>query len=137
MVVYHTLLHPTQFWVLVIGAIAPLGGYALNKLGPHVSEQVKAVVHVVLAAVAGALYQGLANGGVGFNSTTAQSIGSAILAALAAHHLLWKPSGIGMLFGAGQNRPGQVPAPVVDTGLLSNDQPVTPAGTVVPAQPGV
>lgn len=100
----HTLLLPsTQLWVLLIGALVPGVGYVLNKYAPWVSEPVKAIVHVVLAAAAGACYAAIASHTFGWNASTWELILSAVLSALVAHKVLWLPSGISLLLGGGQN----------------------------------
>jgi hypothetical protein len=96
----HLILGNHQFWVILIGAIVPIGGYILNRLGPWVSESVKALVQVVLAAVAGALYVALDTNVFGFNEPTIQLVFSAVAAALLAHNFLWKPAKINEKLGA-------------------------------------
>lgn len=81
----------------------PLLGYLANHFGPHVDEKTKAVVHVVLAAAAAAVFEAADKGGVGFNAQTAQLVLTSVVAALSAHHLLWKPSQIAAALGAGTN----------------------------------
>lgn len=99
-----TLVLPwQQVWPLIIGAIVPLFTYALNRAGSWVSEPAKALVLVVAAAAATALYTALATNVIGFNAATLQIVLTGIVAALGSHHLLWKPSGISVLLGAGTN----------------------------------
>lgn len=99
-----TLLLPTdQLWTLVAGALVPLGGYVLNYMGPIVNEKTKAVVQVVLAAIAGGIVQAITVGDVGFNDVTLQYVLSAVITALFAHGLLYKPSGINTALGGGRN----------------------------------
>lgn len=102
-------LQSKQVWVLLIGALVPLGTYVLNHVGPWVSEPVKAFVTVVVAAVAGGLYTALATTSFGWNSATLEMVLTAVVAALGAHHWLWKPSGVSRKLGAGSNA-GQAPA---------------------------
>lgn len=99
------LVSQDQLWVLVIGSIVPLVGYVLNYLGPWVDEKIKAVVQVLVAAVAAALYTALETNVLGLNSQTLQLVVTAIVAALAAHHWLWKPSTISTELGGGRNKP--------------------------------
>jgi VIT1/CCC1 family predicted Fe2+/Mn2+ transporter len=98
------LVSENQLWVFLIGAIVPLGGYVINHLAPWVDEKVKAVVQVILAAVATALYTALATSVFGLNTETLQLVASGVVAALAAHNWLWRPSGINTELGAGHNR---------------------------------
>lgn len=98
------ILPATQLAVLAIGLLTPLVGYVLNYLGPWVDERVKGVVQVLVAAIAAGLYQALDAGHLGFNNTTLQLVITAVLAALAAHHWLWKPSGISTTLGGGRNK---------------------------------
>lgn len=105
-----TLIFPwQQVWPLVIGAIVPLFTYVLNRVGPWVSEPVKAFVLVAVSALATALYTALATNVIGFNDSTLQLILTGIAGAFAAHHWLWKPSGVAYLLREPQRR-----APVVD-----------------------
>lgn len=99
----HVILPSKQLWTIVIGALVPLFTYVINHVGPWVSEAVKATVLVVVSAIASALYEGIATSSFGWNSTTLQFVASGVLAALLAHKLLWQPSGISTLLGAGSN----------------------------------
>ena len=99
----HLLLSQYQLWASVIGAIVPAITYVLNHYAPWVNEQIKAIVFVVAAAVTSGLYTALATSNFGANLFTLQIVGSAILAALIAHHFFWKPSGISAKLGAGSN----------------------------------
>lgn len=100
-----TLVLPTdQLWALAVGLLVPLVTYVLNYVGPWVSEPVKAGVLVIAAAVAGGLAQAITAGDVGFNTTTLQFVLTAVLSALSAHRILWKPSGVSAKLGGGQNR---------------------------------
>lgn len=94
------VLSTDQLWVFLIGAIVPLGGYVLNRLGPWVDETVKAVVHVVLAAAAAALYTALETHVFGANTQTLELVVTAVIAALGAHHWLWKPATVNAKLGA-------------------------------------
>jgi hypothetical protein len=97
------VLPADQIWTLAIGGLVPLVTYVLNHAAPWTSEAVKAAVLVVASAVAGALYKALANGDIGFNAPTLQYVLTAVVAALVAHHWLWKPSTISTRLGAGSN----------------------------------
>jgi hypothetical protein len=81
-----------------------LVGYLLNYIGPWIDERVKGTVQVVVAAVAAALYQAVEAGNLGLNDVTLQLVVTAILGALAAHKLLWLPSGISTSLGGGRNK---------------------------------
>lgn len=98
------ILPNQQFWVLFIGAFVPLATYTINKLAPWQSEQVKAIVQVVLTAAAGVGYTALAGHVKGFEDFAQQAF-TASLSGLFAHNLLWKPSGLNIKFGA--NPPAQ------------------------------
>ncbi len=104
------VLQSKQTWVLLIGALVPLVTYVLNHVGPWISEPVKAGVTVVVAAVAGGLYTALATSSFGWNAATLQMVLTAVVAALGAHHWLWKPSGISTKLGGGSNE-GSAPPP--------------------------
>jgi hypothetical protein len=93
------ILPNQQFWVLVIGAFVPLATYAINKFAPWNSEQVKAIVQVVLTGVAGVGYAAVAGNVTGFDDFCQQAF-AAILSGLFAHNILWKPSGLNLKFGA-------------------------------------
>lgn len=99
-----TLLPDAQLTVLVIGLLVPLAGYLLNYVAPWIDERVKGIVQVVVAAVAAALYQAVEAGNLGLNDVTLQLVVTAILGALAAHKLLWLPSGISTSLGGGRNK---------------------------------
>lgn len=101
-------LDPTQTVALLIGALVPLATYVLNHYAPWADEHIKAVVLVVVSAVASGIYQAVETGGVGLNAGTLQIVGGAVFAALSAHHLLWKPSTIAAKLGAGTNAPQTV-----------------------------
>lgn len=99
-----TLVLPwQQVWPLLIGAMVPLVTYAVNHVGPWMSEQVKAAVVVVAAAATSALYTALATNVIGFNSATLQLVLTGVVGALGAHHWLWKPAGVSALLGGGTN----------------------------------
>jgi hypothetical protein len=101
-----TLALPTdQVWTLIAGGLAPLAAYVLNYVGPHTSEKIKAVVQIVVAAIAGGVAEAITAGGVGFNTVTLQFVLSAVIAALAAHKILWQPATISTALGGGRNKP--------------------------------
>lgn len=100
-----------QTWTILIGALVPLATYCANHAAPWASEQAKAVFLVIAAAIAGGLYTALATSSFGFNSATLEMVLTAVIAALGAHSLLWRPSGISAKLGGGTNAPKQV-APV-------------------------
>jgi glucose uptake protein GlcU len=121
------VLPSQQVWVVLIGALVPLLGYAINKWGPWKSEQVKGIVQVVLAALGGVAYSVVFGDVKGADSIVQQSI-TAVVAALFAHKTLWAPSGINLKFGASppqqEVKPGLNPAPAA---------PVAAGGTISPA----
>lgn len=92
-----------QTWLVLIGALVPLVTYVLNHFAPWVSEEVKGVVFVLVAAIAGGLYKAVDDGNFGWNAATAEYVVTAIGAALLAHNWLWRPSGINVRMGAGTN----------------------------------
>lgn len=96
----HLLLDSPQMWVLLIGSIVPLGGYLLNRFAPWTTEPVKGLIQVVLAGVAGALYTALETDILGWNAGTVELVLTAIVAALFAHNLLWKPAKVNTKLGA-------------------------------------
>jgi di/tricarboxylate transporter len=100
-----TLAFPTdQVWTLIVGALVPLLTYALNYVGPWLDEKVKAIILVIVAAIAGGVTQAVVAGDVGFNNTTLQFVLTAVIAALGAHGWLWRPSGTNVALGGGRNR---------------------------------
>ena len=78
----HLAFSSYQTYVLLIGAIVPLGGYVLNKLLPTITEHAKAAVHVVLAALVTALYLALDTNVLGFNPQTPPLARSGFVSAL-------------------------------------------------------
>lgn len=97
------LLPTTQLIVLAIGLLTPVVGYVVNYYAPWCDEKVKGIIQVVVAAVAAGLYQSLEAGNFGANNETLQLVITAIIAALSAHKLFWKPSGISTTLGGGSN----------------------------------
>jgi len=102
-------LSSNQFWVAVLGAIVPLATYLINHYGPQTSEKVKALVLVVVTAIVGGVYTAISTGNFAFDTPTLQIVGTAVVAALVAHKVLWLPSTVSILLGGGSNKPGQVP----------------------------
>lgn len=98
-----TLTPVPQLWVIVLGGLTPLVTYVLNHVAPWVTEPVKATVLAVVAAAVAAAYTAIETSVFGFNSTTLQLLVSAIVAAFAAHALIYKPSGISAKLGGGTN----------------------------------
>lgn len=111
----HLLLDNQQLWVVLIGSIVPIGGYLLNKVAPWVNETTKALVHVALAAGAGALYTALETSVFGWNEKTLSLVFSAVAAALFAHNLLWKPAKVNTRLGAIEHTVPVAPVPAGDT----------------------
>jgi TctA family transporter len=93
------VLPSQQIWVLIIGSVVPLVTYVFNKWAPWKSEQVKAIVQVVVTGIVGVAYTALAKNVHGFTDFSEQAF-TAILSGLFAHNLLWKPSGLNLVFGA-------------------------------------
>lgn len=93
-------MNNAQYWTVLIGAIVPLGGYVLNRVGPWVSETVKALVQVVLAAAAAALYAALNTSVFGWNDRTLHLVLAGVASALIAHKVLWQPAKVNVKLGA-------------------------------------
>jgi hypothetical protein len=98
-----TLVPVPQIWVVVLGAVVPLLTYVLNHFAPWVTEPVKATILVVAAAVVAVIYTAIETSVLGFNDATLQLVVTAIISALGAHLLLWKPSGFSAKLGGGTN----------------------------------
>lgn len=94
----------TQYVVLAIGALVPLVTYVLNHYAPWADEKVKTVVLVVVAAVAGGLYQALEVGDLGLNAKTLSYVLSAVFAAALAHNWIYRPGTINTALGGGTNK---------------------------------
>jgi hypothetical protein len=114
-----------QFWVLVIGAISPVVGYLQNKLWPNAPEGFKAFIQALLAGVVGGAFSALANDVSGFDNV-AQHCFSAIVAALFAHNILWKPANVNVKIGAR-------PSPTQTPSTVSAGEPVVPGAGAPPA----
>lgn len=97
------LLSNKQVWTVIIGALVPLLTYVLNHVGPWISEPIKAAVLVLASAIAGGLYTALATSSFGLNAPTLELVLTSVIASLAAHKLLWVPSGIAAMLGGGSN----------------------------------
>jgi hypothetical protein len=111
-----------EFYVLLIGSIVPLGGYLINagselllagsRLGTLVkSQSFKGLMQVVLTAIAGYLYTALATDVHGFVNIS-QGAFSAVVAALFAHNILWRPANVNVRLGA-KSSPNQTKEPGV------------------------
>jgi hypothetical protein len=100
----HLVLPGDQVWTLIIGILVPAVTYLLNYVGPWLKEPAKAAVLVVVSAIAGGLYTALATSSFGWNGRTLQLVLTSVIAAFAAHHWFWVPSGIAFHLKAGQNR---------------------------------
>lgn len=92
-----------QLWAFVAGFLAPAVAYVVNKYMPWISEPVKGVVFVAVAAAAGALTQLIDTGSVGFNDETLQLVLSSVVAAVIAHVRFYTRSGLNVALGAQQN----------------------------------
>lgn len=98
----HLVLPVSQIWVVVVGLLTPLIGYVVNtSLWKKAPEPVKAFVQVVVAAIAAAITTAISTSVFGWNSATLQLIVTGIISALAAHQLLWRPSGVAAKLTAG------------------------------------
>lgn len=100
-----------QLWSLLAGALVPLVAYVLNYVAPWTSEKVKTFVFGVAATIAGALVELVQLGSVGFDEQTLRFVLSAVISALFAHGLLWKPSTVAVSLGGGRNKSDSAPAP--------------------------
>jgi hypothetical protein len=103
------ILPNQQFWVLFIGAFVPLAGYLINKAAPWESEAFKGVVQVVLVAIGGVAYTAI-GGDVEDIGDFLQQVSTAIISGLFAHNILWKPSGLSLVFGANPPAAERAPA---------------------------
>lgn len=95
----HLLFDNRQVVISFIASFIPLLGYVVNSFLARLPEHVKAFVHVVLAAAGGAIYDAIVANNFGWNWATGQVILTAVVAALAAHHLLWKPATVNAILG--------------------------------------
>jgi hypothetical protein len=100
------VLDQVQLYSVVIGVFSPIVGYIVNsglvkKVSASIPEPVAAMVHVLIAAVGAAIYQAAVAGHLGFNDETLQVLLSAVVAAFAAHRLIWVPSGVQPRLAAG------------------------------------
>jgi hypothetical protein len=123
-----TLVFPwQQVWPLLIGGLVPLVTYVLNHYAPWVAEPIKALVMVVVSAIATALYTALATNVFGLNNSTLQLVLTGVGAALMTHRLLWKPAGIALALGGGTNHKQAVGVkPTPPTATPAPAEPVTP-----------
>jgi hypothetical protein len=91
----HLVLPVSQIWVVVVGLLSPLLGYVINTAAwRNAPEPVKAFVQVAIAAIGAAITTAISTNVFGFNNATLQLIITGIVAALGAHAILWKPSGV-------------------------------------------
>lgn len=104
------LLNSTQFYAVLAAALAQGATYLINHHAPWISEKAKTVFTVVFAAAVGAVVQLIDAGSLAFDTNTLQVMFFAVVGALGAHGLLWKPSTLAAFLKAGTNRPGQ-PSP--------------------------
>ncbi|HEX6754292.1 MAG TPA: hypothetical protein VF093_12000 [Solirubrobacterales bacterium] len=107
------LISGDQLWVLLIGAIVPVGGYWINKVMPWKTETSKAIVQIVLTSIAATLYTFIATD-IGSLTSFVEQAFSAIVAGLFAHNILWKPANVNIKFGAN-------PTPTQAAGLTSKE----------------
>lgn len=92
-----------QLWAFAAALIVPLGTYAINYIAPYTGEKVKGVMHLVIAAGAGAIIELIEQGGVGFDQETLEYVISAIIGALSIHFGFYRPSTINTWAGGGRN----------------------------------
>lgn len=91
----HLTFPPVMVWAAIVGVFTPLAGYVINtKHWKTAPEPVKFGVQIVLAAIGGGVTTAIATNVFGINNATLEIIGTSILAALAAHHWGYSPSGI-------------------------------------------
>jgi hypothetical protein len=93
------ILPEDQFWVLLIGSIVPLVGYLINKYAPWNSETFKGITQVVLTSIVAVVYAAFFGDVEGVEDFL-QQVYTAIISGLFAHKILWKPSGLNLVFGA-------------------------------------
>lgn len=101
-----------NLWLVIIGVGVRALMYVINHSAPFLkTEPQKQVATVVVAAVAGALYQALSDGNLGLNDATLNVVVQAVVATLLAHNWLFKPGNINFLLGGGTNSDGTVSDP--------------------------
>ena len=93
-----------NLWALAVGVFVPVVTYLLNHAGPWVKEAWKGPVLLLTSTIAGALTELIDKGNIGFDSRTLNFVVSAVVAAFAAHHALYKPSETNIALGGGTNR---------------------------------
>lgn len=84
-------------WSIAVGALVPLVTYVLNRLSA--TEPIATFVLLFTTTVAGALTQLVDAGSVGFDANTLKYVLTAVAAALAAHHMAWKPGAVNVALG--------------------------------------
>ena len=92
-----------NLYLVVLGGLVPLVGYALNHFAPWASEQVKGLVQAGLAAGVAVLYQAVSGSDLGLNDGTLLAAVTAMVAALLGH-VGWRSAGINTALGGGSNR---------------------------------
>jgi hypothetical protein len=81
--------------VIVVALFTPLLGYVVNtKFWKAAPEPVKALVQIVVAAVAAGITTAISTNVFGINAATLQLVITGIVTALGAHAWLWRPSGV-------------------------------------------
>lgn len=103
------LLNSTQFYAMLLAAAVPAVTYVLNFYAPWASDKIKSLVLVVAAAAVGAITQLIdrGSGSMHWDTNTLETIGFAVVAALAAHAGFWTRSTFAAALGAGQNAQDQ------------------------------
>lgn len=90
--------------LLVLGVVIRGLMYVVNHYVPFLrTEPQKQISVAVVAAIGGALYQGIVDGGVGFNEITYSSVIQSVFSTLAAHNLLFRPGLLNAKLGGGTN----------------------------------
>jgi hypothetical protein len=93
-----------NLWAFGVGFLVPVVVYVLNHVGPWLTEPVKTTVMLIVTTIAGALTELIDKGSVGFDSRTLNFVVTAVIAAVIAHHGVWKPGQVNTALGAGTNR---------------------------------
>jgi hypothetical protein len=99
-IVVYVFNHFAEGWIeAIVAAIFRIVGVTLSQAGRKVfAEAAKGVIQVSAAAAWGVIYTAVINGAHGEHIF--KGAGAAVLSALFAHNILWKPSNINVVFGA-------------------------------------
>ena len=112
------------FYLILLGSAVPIIGYLVNSLlikrvveprlgtaGKEIGEALKAIVQVVLSALAGYGYTKLFTDANGFINLSEGAL-SSVVVSLFSHNILWKPAQVNVRLGATPTT-GQTPQPVL------------------------